>query len=63
VLIATYSLAIISVILIIDTVVNETLYLHGLQFSVDWAAQYWTAIRTCFAFSWLAIITAITFQV
>jgi len=47
----------------IDLIVNETLYLHGLQFSADWATNYWTAIRTGFAMSWLVIITAIAFQV
>ena len=47
----------------IDLIVNETLYSYGLQFSADWATQYWTAIRTGFAMSWLVIITAIAFQV
>lgn len=47
----------------IDLIVNETLYSYGLQFSADWATQYWTTIRTGFAMSWLVIITAIAFQV
>jgi len=47
----------------IDLIVNETLYSYGLQFSADWATQYWTAVRTGFAMSWLVIITAIAFQV
>jgi len=63
VLIAAYSLATMSIFFMIDLIVNETLYLYGLRFSVDWAAQYWTAIRTGFAMSWLVIITAIAFQV
>jgi membrane-bound ClpP family serine protease len=63
VLIAAYSLAIMSLLFMIDLIVNETLYSYGLQFSADWATQYWTAIRTGFAISWLVIITAIAFQV
>jgi hypothetical protein len=63
VLIAAYSLAIMSLLFMIDSIVNETLYSYGLQFSADWATQYWTAIRTGFAISWLVIITAIAFQV
>jgi hypothetical protein len=63
VLIAAYSLAIMSLLFMIDLIVNETLYSYGLQFSADWAAQYWTAIRTGFAISWLVIITSIAFQV
>jgi len=63
VLIAAYSLATMSILFMIDLIVNETLYSYGLQFSADWATQYWTAIRTGFAMSWLVIITAIAFQV
>jgi len=63
VLIAAYSLATMSIFFMIDLIVNETLYSYGLRFSVDWAAQYWTAIRTGFAMSWLVITTAIAFQV
>ena len=47
----------------IDSIVNEKLYSYGLRFSVDWATQYWTAIRTGFAMSWLVIITAMAFQI
>jgi hypothetical protein len=63
VLIAAYSLATMSLLFMIDLIVNETLYSYGLQFSAEWATQYWTAIRTGFAMSWLVIITAIAFQV
>jgi len=63
VLIAAYSLATMSILFMIDLIVNETLYSYGLQFSADWATQYWTAVRTGFAMSWLVIITAIAFQV
>jgi len=63
VLIAAYSLATMSIFFMIDLIVNETLYSYGLRFSADWATQYWTAIRTGFAMSWLVIITAIAFQV
>ncbi len=63
VLVAAYSLATMSIFFMIDSIVNETLYSYGLRFSPDWAAQYWTTIRTGFAMSWLVIITAIAFQV
>jgi len=63
VLIAAYSLATMSILFMVDLIVNETLYSYGLQFSADWATQYWTAIRTGFAMSWLVITTAIAFQV
>ena len=63
VLIAAYSLATMSLLFMIDSIVNEKLYSYGLRFSVDWATQYWTAIRTGFAMSWLVITTAIAFQV
>jgi hypothetical protein len=62
VLIAAYSLAMMSLLFMIDLIVNETLYSYGLQFSADWATQYWTVIRTGFAISWLVIITVIAFQ-
>jgi hypothetical protein len=57
-----YSLVTIIVLFRVDTVVNETLYSYGLQFSPDWATLYWTTIRTGFAVSWLVIITAIVLQ-
>jgi hypothetical protein len=63
VLIAAYSLATMSLLFMIDSIVNEKLYSYGLRFSVDWATQYWTVIRTGFAMSWLVIITAIAFQI
>jgi hypothetical protein len=63
VLIAVYSLATMSLLFMIDSIVNETLYSYGLQFSADWATKYWTAIRTGFAISWLVIITAIALQI
>jgi hypothetical protein len=52
-----------SLLFMIDSIINKTLYSYGLQFSAAWATQYWTAIRTGFAISWLVITTAIAFQV
>jgi hypothetical protein len=63
VLIAAYSLATMSILFMVDFIVNEMLYSYGLQFSADWATQYLTAIRTGFAMSWLVITTTIAFQV
>ena len=59
---ATYSLVTIIVLFRIDTIVNETLYSYGLQFSPDWADLYWTTIRTGFAVSGLVIITVVALQ-
>jgi len=61
-LMAAYSLVTIIVLFRVDTVVNETLYSYGLQFSLDWATLYWTTIRTGFAVSGLVIITAVALQ-
>ena len=61
-LMAAYSLVTIIVLFRIDTVVNETLYSYGLQFSPSWATLYWTTIRIGFAVSWLVIITALALQ-
>jgi hypothetical protein len=59
---AAYSLVTIIVLFRIDTIVNETLYSYGLQFSPDWAELYWTTIRTGFAVSCLVIITLVALQ-
>lgn len=61
-LVVAYSLVTIIVLFRVDTVVNETLYSYGLQFSPDWATLYWTTIRTGFAVSGVVIITAIALQ-
>jgi len=57
-----FSLVTISVLFMVDTLVNETLYSYGLQFSSDWATTYWTTIRTGFAVSGLVIVTAVALQ-
>lgn len=57
-----YSLVTITVLFRVDTVVNETLYSYGLQFSPDWATVYWTTIRIGFAVSGLVIVTAVALQ-
>jgi len=61
-LVVAYSLVTIIVLFRVDTVVNETLYSYGLQFSPDWATLYWTTIRIGFAVSGLVIITAVVLQ-
>jgi hypothetical protein len=61
-LVIAYSLVTITVLFRVDTVVNETLYSYGLQFSPDWATLYWTTIRIGFAVSGLVIITAVALQ-
>jgi hypothetical protein len=59
VLMVAYSLVSIIVLFQIDAIVNENLYLYGLQFSAEWATPYWNTIRIGFAMSWLAIFTVI----
>jgi hypothetical protein len=54
-----YSLVSIIVLFQIDAIVNENLYLYGLQFSPEWATPYWNTIRIGFAMSWLAIFTVV----
>jgi hypothetical protein len=61
-LVVAYSLVTITVLFRVDTIVNETLYSYGLQFSADWAELYWTTIRIGFAVSGLVIITAVALQ-
>lgn len=62
-LLVAYSLVTMIVLFRVDTVVNETLYSYGLRFSPDWAALYWTTIRTGFVVSGVVIITAIALQI
>ncbi len=57
-----FSLVTITVLFMVDTLVNETLYSYGLQFSPDWATTYWTTIRTGFVVSGLVIVTAVALQ-
>jgi hypothetical protein len=61
-LVIAYSLVTITVLFRVDTIVNETLYSYGLQFSPDWATVYWTTVRVGFAVSGLVIITAVVLQ-
>jgi len=61
-LMTAYSLVTIIVLFRVDTIVNETLYSYGLQFSPNWATLYWTTIRTGFAVSWLVIIISVALQ-
>ena len=56
------SLVTITVLFRVDTIVNETLYSYGLQFSDDWATLYWTTVRVGFAVSGLVIVTAVALQ-
>lgn len=56
------SLVTITVLFRVDTIVNETLYSYGLQFSSDWATLYWTTVRVGFAVSGLVIVTAVALQ-
>jgi hypothetical protein len=63
VIMVTYSLVSIIILFQIDTIVNENLYLHGLQFSPEWATPYWNTIRIGFAMSWMAIFTVVASKI
>ena len=63
VLIGAFSLVTMVAALQIDNIVNRDLYSYGLQLNYQWALPYWTAIRSIFAVSWMAMITAIGLQV
>jgi tryptophan-rich sensory protein len=60
---ATCSLVSIIALFRLDSVVHQSLYAYGLQFSYDWATPYWNAIRLAFGMAWAIIIVAIVFQV
>ncbi len=45
----------------LDAIVNQNLYSFGLQFSLEWAAPYWTAIRIAMAMSVMMLIAAVLF--
>jgi hypothetical protein len=44
-------------------IVNNELYLYGLNFNYGWAIPYWNATAIIFVMSWVSIIAAITFQI
>jgi hypothetical protein len=46
----------------IDHIVNIDLYNYGLQFTTEWAVQYWTMTAIVFSMGWLIIITSVAFQ-
>lgn len=45
--------AIVYLLMILDNLVNGELYQFGLQFSYDWAYQYWTLLRMTLALAGL----------
>jgi len=47
----------------IDTIVHETLYSYGLQFSYDWATPYWTIARIAMAMGWLTVGVGVVLQI
>jgi hypothetical protein len=46
----------------IDHIVNIDLYNYGLQFTTEWAVQYWTMTAIVFSMGWLIIVTSVAFQ-
>jgi hypothetical protein len=47
-------------ILQMDSIVHQSLYSYGLQFSYDWATPYWTAMRAAFAMAGVAAAVGIS---
>lgn len=47
----------------IDSIVNQNLYNHGLQFSYDWATSYWTTSGIVLTMGWLIVVVATVLQV
>lgn len=63
--ILTVTGAFVSIIALLwlDTIVNQDLYSHGLQFSLAWATPYWTAVRTALSMLWLIAIATVLFNI
>jgi hypothetical protein len=47
----------------IDTIVHQTLYSYGLQFSNDWATPYWNIAGITLTMGWLIVVLATLFQI
>jgi hypothetical protein len=47
----------------IDSIIHQTLYGYGLEFSYDWAVPYWNISRVAFAIGWVVVALAVGFQV
>jgi hypothetical protein len=60
--VAACSLVSLYAYLQIDSIVNVTLYRHGLQFSYDWATPYWTLGWVVMAMSGVVFGLAISTQ-
>ncbi len=63
VVVAACSLVSMLALLQVDSIVNESLYSYGLQFSDGWALPYWSSVRVVFAMGWLVFGVAVAFQV
>jgi hypothetical protein len=63
VVVAACSLVSMFALLQVDSIVNESLYSYGLQFSDGWAVPYWSSIRVVFAMGWVTLGVAVAFQV
>ena len=61
--IVAFAVVALVALLQLDTIVNETLYLYGLNFDMDWAVPYWNTIRTALAMVCLTLIVAIVVQI
>jgi hypothetical protein len=62
VLLAGASLVSMLATLRIDSIVHQTLYNYGLQFSTQWANPYWTMAAIVFSMGWFTILSSIAFE-
>jgi hypothetical protein len=46
----------------IDSIVNQTLYQHGLQFDYAWATPYWNIAGVAVAMGWLIVGLSVALQ-
>ena len=60
---AAFSLVSIYAFYQIDSIVHQTLYAYGLQFSYEWATPYWTIAGITLTMGWLIVVVATVFQV
>jgi uncharacterized protein (DUF58 family) len=60
--IAVCSLVLLYAFSRIDSIIHQTLYAYGLQFSYDWATPYWNTAWVALAMGWLIVVLAVVFQ-
>jgi hypothetical protein len=60
--IAACSLVLLYAFSQMDSIVHQTLYGYGLQFSYDWATPYWNIAWIAMTMGWLVVVLAVVLQ-